>query len=98
MNALRQVPLPLGVVTDKSHSYLFSFHPKLYDMFHSVMKYLPGPQQQIIKDTQKLEDFITQKVKQNQSTLDPNSPWNFIDSFLIQMQEVIPTSRDGTSK
>ncbi|XP_052035772.1 cytochrome P450 2A12 isoform X2 [Apodemus sylvaticus] len=60
---------------------------QLYDMFHSVMKYLPGPQQQIIKDTQKLEDFITQKVKQNQSTLDPNSPRNFIDSFLIQMQE-----------
>ena len=98
MDAWRQVPLPLGVATDKSHSYLFSFHPQLYDMFHSVMKYLPGPQQQIIKDTQKLEDFITQKVKQNQRTLDPSSPRNFIDSFLIRMQEVIPTPRDGTSK
>ncbi|KAF1596331.1 UNVERIFIED_CONTAM: Cytochrome P450 2A12, partial [Eudyptes pachyrhynchus] len=60
---------------------------QLYDMFHSVMKYLPGPQQQIIKDSHKLEDFMIQKVKQNQSTLDPNSPRDFIDSFLIHMQK-----------
>lgn len=56
------------------------------------MKYLPGPQQQIIKNTQELEDFMIRKVKQNQSTLDLNSPRNFIDSFLIQIQEVIPAS------
>ncbi|XP_032747900.1 cytochrome P450 2A1 [Rattus rattus] len=60
---------------------------QLYDMFHSVMKYLPGPQQQVIKDTQKLEDFMIEKVRQNHSTLDPNSPRNFIDSFLIRVQE-----------
>ncbi|XP_028710942.1 cytochrome P450 2A9-like isoform X2 [Peromyscus leucopus] len=60
---------------------------QLYDMFHSVLKYLPGPQQQIIKDMQQLEDFMIRKVKQNQSTLDINSPRNFIDSFLIHMQE-----------
>ncbi|XP_059109455.1 cytochrome P450 2A9 isoform X1 [Peromyscus eremicus] len=60
---------------------------QLYDMFYSVLKYLPGPQQQIIKDTQELEDFMIRKVKQNQSTLDINSPRNFIDSFLIHMQK-----------
>ncbi|EDL24211.1 cytochrome P450, family 2, subfamily a, polypeptide 22 isoform 1 precursor [Mus musculus] len=60
---------------------------QLYDMFHSVMKYLPGPQQQIIKDSHKLEDFMIQKVKHNHSTLDPNSPRGFIDSFLIHMQK-----------
>ena len=98
MDVLRQVPLPLGVATDTSHSHLFSSHPQLYDMFHSVMKYLPGPQQQIIKDSHKLEDFMIQKVKHNHSTLDPNSPRGFIDSFLIHMQKVITTSGDGTSK
>ncbi|NP_001268294.1 cytochrome P450 2A9 [Mesocricetus auratus] len=60
---------------------------QLYDMFHSVMKYLPGPQQQIIKNTKELEDFMIRKVKQNQSTLDLNSARNFIDSFLIHMHE-----------
>ncbi|XP_035313550.1 cytochrome P450 2A13 isoform X1 [Cricetulus griseus] len=59
----------------------------LYEMFSSVMKHLPGPQQQAFKELQGLEDFITKKVEQNQSTLDPNSPRDFIDSFLIRMQE-----------
>ncbi|KAM9225299.1 cytochrome P450 2A13 isoform 2-T2 [Dugong dugon] len=60
---------------------------QLYEMFHSVMKYLPGPQQQAFKELQGLEDFIAKKVEQNQHTLDPNSPRDFIDSFLIRMQE-----------
>ncbi|XP_004874302.1 cytochrome P450 2A3 [Heterocephalus glaber] len=60
---------------------------QLYEMFSSVMKHLPGPQQQAFKELQGLEDFITKKVKQNQRTLDPNSPRDFIDSFLIRMQE-----------
>ena len=62
-------------------------------MFYSVMKYLPGPQQQAFKDLKGLEDFVTKKVEQNQCTLDPNSPRDFIDSFLIRMQEVHPNSQ-----
>nr|XP_023423407.1 cytochrome P450 2A11-like [Cavia porcellus] len=60
---------------------------QLYEMFYSVMKHLPGPQQQAFKELQGLEDFIVKKVEQNQRTLDPNSPRNFIDSFLIRMQK-----------
>ena len=64
------------------------------------MKHLPGPQQQAFKELQGLEDFITKKVEQNQSTLDPNSPRDFIDSFLIRMQQVNPEVRkcDGRFK
>uniref|UniRef100_A0A5F7ZSZ0 Cytochrome P450 n=1 Tax=Macaca mulatta TaxID=9544 RepID=A0A5F7ZSZ0_MACMU len=60
---------------------------QLYEMFSSVMKHLPGPQQQAFKELQGLEDFIAKKVEHNQHTLDPNSPRDFIDSFLIRMQE-----------
>uniref|UniRef100_A0A2R9ATZ1 Cytochrome P450 family 2 subfamily A member 7 n=1 Tax=Pan paniscus TaxID=9597 RepID=A0A2R9ATZ1_PANPA len=60
---------------------------QLYEMFSSVMKHLPGPQQQAFKLLQGLEDFIAKKVEHNQRTLDPNSPRDFIDSFLIRMQE-----------
>ncbi|XP_043847615.1 cytochrome P450 2A13-like isoform X3 [Dromiciops gliroides] len=60
----------------------------LYEMFSEVMKYLPGPQQQAFKELKGLEAFITEKVQENQTTLDPNSPWNFINSFLIKMQEI----------
>uniref|UniRef100_A0A452V230 Cytochrome P450 2A13-like n=1 Tax=Ursus maritimus TaxID=29073 RepID=A0A452V230_URSMA len=62
---------------------------QICEMFHSVMKHLPGPQQQAFKELQGLEDFIAKKVEQNQRTLDPNSPRDFIDSFLIRMQENI---------
>ncbi|XP_036130893.1 cytochrome P450 2A13-like isoform X2 [Molossus molossus] len=60
---------------------------QLYEMFSSVMRHLPGPQQQAFKELQGLEDFIAKKVEENQRTLDPNSPRDFIDSFLIRMQE-----------
>uniref|UniRef100_A0A2K6FTI0 Cytochrome P450 n=1 Tax=Propithecus coquereli TaxID=379532 RepID=A0A2K6FTI0_PROCO len=60
---------------------------QLYEMFYSVMNHLPGPQQQVFKELQGLEDFIAKKVEHNQRTLDPNSPRDFIDSFLIRMQE-----------
>ena len=58
------------------------------------MKHLPGPQQQAVKELQGLEDFITKKVEHNQRTLDPNSPRDFIDSFLIRMLEVNPEARE----
>ncbi|XP_045387891.1 cytochrome P450 2A13-like isoform X2 [Lemur catta] len=60
---------------------------QFYEMFYSVMKHLPGPQQQAFKELQGLEDFIAKKVEHNQRTLDPNSPPDFIDSFLIHMQQ-----------
>lgn len=60
---------------------------QLYEMFYSVMKHLPGPQQQAFKELEGLRDFIAKKVERNQRTLDPNSPRDFIDSFLIRMQE-----------
>ncbi|XP_074075238.1 cytochrome P450 2A13-like [Macrotis lagotis] len=60
---------------------------QLYEMFSGVMKHLPGPQQQAFKELKGLENFIIEKVRENQATLDPNSPRNFIDSFLIKMQE-----------
>lgn len=70
---------------------------QLFDIFHSVMKHLPGPQQYVFKDMQGLEDFIAKKVEQNQRTLDPNSPRDFIDSFLIRMKEVQSAARVGRS-
>ncbi|KAM5237227.1 cytochrome P450 2A13 [Ctenodactylus gundi] len=60
---------------------------QLYEMFSSVLKHLPGPQQQAFKELKGLESFIAKKVDQSQRTLDPNSPRHFIDSFLIRMKE-----------
>ncbi|MCP6508278.1 cytochrome P450, partial [Klebsiella pneumoniae] len=51
------------------------------------MKHLPGPHQKIFKSMKELESFIEKKVEHNQRTLDLNSPRDFIDTFLIRIQE-----------
>ncbi|KAM5236361.1 cytochrome P450 2A13-like [Ctenodactylus gundi] len=60
---------------------------QLYEMFPSVMKHLPGPQQQVLKNLQWLKNFIAKRVEQNQQALDPTSPKDFIDVSLIRIQE-----------
>uniref|UniRef100_A0A8D0CEV6 Cytochrome P450 n=1 Tax=Salvator merianae TaxID=96440 RepID=A0A8D0CEV6_SALMN len=59
----------------------------LYDMFSGAMQYLPGPQHEAFKHLLGLEEFVARKVKANQETLDPNSPRDFIDSFLVKMEQ-----------
>uniref|UniRef100_A0A5F7ZH34 Cytochrome P450 n=1 Tax=Macaca mulatta TaxID=9544 RepID=A0A5F7ZH34_MACMU len=95
---MSSAPLSLGTALTEDKEFLsllrmmlgsfqFTQPPRLYEMFSSVMKHLPGPQQQAFKELQGLEDFIAKKVEHNRRTLDPNSPRDFIDSFLIRMQE-----------
>uniref|UniRef100_A0A8D0AYK2 Cytochrome P450 n=1 Tax=Salvator merianae TaxID=96440 RepID=A0A8D0AYK2_SALMN len=60
---------------------------QLFDMFSDIMEYLPGPQHAAFKHLLGLEEFITRKVKAHQETLDPNSPRDFIDCFLVKMEQ-----------
>ncbi|XP_059573944.1 cytochrome P450 2A13-like isoform X2 [Alligator mississippiensis] len=60
---------------------------QLYEMFAGVMNYLPGPQHKAFKMLVRLEKYIEKKVKANEETLDPNSPRDFIDCFLIKMHQ-----------
>ncbi|KAL1769591.1 cytochrome P450 2A13 [Sigmodon hispidus] len=76
----------LGMIM-RSFQFTATSTGQLFEMFYSVMKYLPGSQQQAYKELQGLGDFVTRKVEHNQRTLDPSSPRDFIDSFLIRMQE-----------
>ncbi|CAM4700344.1 unnamed protein product [Caretta caretta] len=60
---------------------------QLYEMFSDTMRYLPGPQRKAFKELAGLEKFIERKVKANQETLDPSAPRDFIDCFLVKMQQ-----------
>lgn len=57
-------------------------------MFSGVMQYLPGPQHEAFKHLTGLEEFITRKAQAHQETLDPNCPRDYIDCFLVKMQQV----------
>ncbi|TFJ95848.1 putative hydrolase RBBP9 [Platysternon megacephalum] len=78
----------LGSPPHPVFSGLSALHPtQLYEMFSGAMRYLPGPQRAAFKQLAGLEKFIERKVKANQETLDPNTPRDFIDCFLVQMQQ-----------
>lgn len=61
---------------------------QLHDMIPEIMNYIPGPHQEINKLLQNLLDFVSERVKINQETLDPSNPRDYIDCFLIKMNQV----------
>uniref|UniRef100_A0A8C5WEY2 Cytochrome P450 n=1 Tax=Leptobrachium leishanense TaxID=445787 RepID=A0A8C5WEY2_9ANUR len=60
---------------------------QLYEMFPRIMWYLPGGHQEIFKNLNKLMAFVEKKIKQNEKTLDPDNPRDYIDTFLIKMEK-----------
>uniref|UniRef100_A0ACB8FTE7 Cytochrome P450 2G1 n=1 Tax=Sphaerodactylus townsendi TaxID=933632 RepID=A0ACB8FTE7_9SAUR len=60
---------------------------QFYDIYASFLKYFPGPHTKIYDMLEDMRLFIAGKVKKNQETLDLNSPRDFIDCFLIQMEK-----------
>ncbi|XP_005414057.1 PREDICTED: cytochrome P450 2G1-like [Chinchilla lanigera] len=60
---------------------------QLYDMYSGIMQYLPGKQKYLYNLIEELKDFIVQKVKINEASFDPQNPRDFIDYFLIKMQQ-----------
>ncbi|KAM4548805.1 cytochrome P450 2J4-like [Odontesthes bonariensis] len=64
-----------------------SIWAQIYNVMPWLMKWLPGPHQKIFTLMQKIIDFIQIKIKEHEENLDPSSPRDYIDSFLIEMGE-----------
>ncbi|XP_030074133.1 cytochrome P450 2C19-like [Microcaecilia unicolor] len=60
---------------------------QFYNFFPNVMEYLPGLHKRVVKDGAQMMAFVAERVKKHQETLDPNSPRDFIDCFLIKMEK-----------
>ncbi|XP_066465302.1 cytochrome P450 2G1-like [Eleutherodactylus coqui] len=60
---------------------------QLLTIFPTMMTYIPGPHQKIFKITGRLKQFIKEMVKTHKATLDENCPRDFIDCFLIRMEQ-----------
>ncbi|XP_062280781.1 cytochrome P450 2J4-like [Scomber scombrus] len=58
----------------------------LYESFPSVMKHLPGPHNRMFSNYETILDFIGQEVQRHKQDMDPNNPRDYIDSFLIEME------------
>ncbi|XP_041862601.1 cytochrome P450 2J4-like [Melanotaenia boesemani] len=63
------------------------FMTQVYNTIPWLMKRIPGPHQEIFRVLQKIIDFVELKIKEHRANLDPSSPRDYIDSFLIEMEK-----------
>ncbi|XP_026222707.1 cytochrome P450 2C31-like [Anabas testudineus] len=64
-----------------------SFLGEMYNIFPWLIELLPGRHQTIFAQVEELRDFIDLKIQEHKETLDPNSPRDFIDCFLIRINQ-----------
>ncbi|KAM5145963.1 cytochrome P450 2G1-like [Mantella aurantiaca] len=60
---------------------------QIQDMIPMIMNHIPGPHQKITTLLEELNDFVAERIKINQQSLDTNEPRDYIDCFLIKMQQ-----------
>ncbi|XP_042273494.1 cytochrome P450 2J6-like isoform X2 [Thunnus maccoyii] len=59
---------------------------QLYEALPGVMKHLPGPHNKMFSHFNDILDFISQEVQRHKQDLDHSNPRDYIDSFLIEME------------
>ncbi|KAL7980690.1 hypothetical protein Chor_001844 [Crotalus horridus] len=76
----------LSLLTGILETFRFSSSAQgqLLDIFFGIVQHLPGSQQKSFKMFLELKEFVAKKAKAHQETLDPNSPRDFIDCFLVK--------------
>ncbi|XP_023650394.2 cytochrome P450 2B4-like [Paramormyrops kingsleyae] len=52
-----------------------------------IIKYLPGPQQQIQRNAKEFTAFISEAVKEHHTTLDRENPRDFIDAYIMEIEK-----------
>ncbi|KFP33811.1 Cytochrome P450 2C8, partial [Colius striatus] len=79
----------LGLMNNMNNIFemMNSLWGQLYQMFSKILVYLPGPHNNIFDEFNALKAFVAEEMKTHQASLDPSSPQDFIDCFLIKMQE-----------
>ncbi|NXT19019.1 CP2H1 protein, partial [Syrrhaptes paradoxus] len=60
---------------------------QLYNFLPTLMEHLPGPHQKMIKNIEKVNKFTSEIVAEHQKTLDPTCPRDYIDAFLIKIEQ-----------
>lgn len=73
---------------NQSSSHLLISSEQLYEAFPTVMKHLPGPHNRMFSNFNTILDFISEEVKSHKRDVDHNNPRDYIDAFIIEMENV----------
>ncbi|XP_030343676.1 arachidonate 5-lipoxygenase isoform X4 [Strigops habroptila] len=79
--------LTLINLLDENRKYQNAIQTQLYNFFPTLMEFLPGPHQKMIKNNEEVDKFISEIIAQHQKTRDPTCPRDFIDAFLNKMDQ-----------
>ncbi|KAM6186614.1 cytochrome P450 2C19-like isoform 1-T1 [Rhynchocyon petersi] len=60
---------------------------QICNTFPVILDYFPGSHTKIFKNVANLKAYILEKIKEHQDTLDINNPRDYIDCFLITMEQ-----------
>ncbi|XP_069890693.1 cytochrome P450 2C5-like isoform X1 [Dipodomys merriami] len=60
---------------------------QVYNRFPALIDYLPGSHKKLLKNANYIINFVMEKVKEHEKSLDVNNPRDFIDCFLIHMKQ-----------
>ncbi|GAB1302386.1 Cytochrome P450 2C29 [Apodemus speciosus] len=55
--------------------------------FPAIIDYFPGSHNQVLKNFSYVKNYVLEKVKEHQESLDMDNPRDFIDCFLIKMEQ-----------
>ncbi|XP_074786826.1 cytochrome P450 2F3-like [Athene noctua] len=60
---------------------------QLLFIFPTIMRFVPGPHRRIYTNYLRLAQFVDEQVERHRETLDPQNPRDFIDCFLLKMEQ-----------
>ncbi|XP_041796035.1 cytochrome P450 2F3-like [Chelmon rostratus] len=60
---------------------------QLYNIFPRLMEWLPGQQHKVFARIQVVREFIMKRIQEHKDTLDPSSPRDYIDCFLMRLSQ-----------
>ncbi|XP_052028269.1 cytochrome P450 2C44 isoform X2 [Apodemus sylvaticus] len=80
--------LNLMDLLNKNFHQLNSIWCQMYNLWPTIMKYIPGKHKEFFKRMDDVKSFIMEKVREHQESLDPANPRDYIDCFLSKIEEV----------
>ncbi|CAI5764457.1 cytochrome P450 2C19-like [Podarcis lilfordi] len=79
--------LSMMSLMNENFQVLSSSWGQLYNLFPSLMKCIPGPHHKVLKNNLAARQFVLEEVEEHKPTLDPSSPRDFLDCFLMKMDQ-----------